>query len=216
MPDIFVSSSNHRKKPDSSSSGKKSIFNLPRQFISSYLFMPDGVHFETQAPGEPIVLLLRRHWITNFLWVAVGILLIFMPLILFPVIVGLEIIPSYLMVKFFSLGILLWYLFSFSYILVNFLLWYFTVSIVTTERIIDIDFINILNKKFAETRIGRIEDVTNRKGGFIQSLFDFGDVIVQTAAKEAMFEFGTVPHPEQIVRIINELMGKAAEGRQHV
>lgn len=210
MPDIFVSSPTDNKKPVPPA-GKKNIFHLSKQLASAYLFMPEGVHFETQAPGEPIVLLLRKHWITNFSWLAIGMILIFLPFILFPAILISGIIPSGIPASYFTLSILIWYLLAFSYILVNFLLWYFTVSIVTTERIIDIDFINILNKKFAETRINRIEDVTNRKGGFIQSIFDFGDVIVQTAAKEAMFEFGAVPHPEQIVRIINELIGKEGE-----
>ncbi|MBI4991017.1 PH domain-containing protein [Candidatus Gottesmanbacteria bacterium] len=113
------------------------------------------------------------------------------------------------MMTFFILG---WYLITFSYIFINFLLWYFTVSIVTNERIIDIDFINLLNKKFAETRINRIEDVTMRTGGFIRAFFDFGDVLVQTAAKEVQFEFLAVPHPEKVVRTVNELMGKTEEG----
>ena len=98
-----------------------------------------------------------------------------------------------------------------SYSLVEFLLWYFTVSIVTSERIIDIDFVNILQKKFAETRIDRIEDVTMRTGGFVRALLDAGDVFVQTAAKEAVFQFDAVPHPEKVVRTINKLMGKTAE-----
>lgn len=47
------------------------------------------------------------------------------------------------------------------------------------------------------------------------SLFDYGDVVVQTAAKEAMFEFGSVPHPEEVVRIINELMVKEGDEKEH-
>ena len=216
MPDIFVSLPGESKKENLHSGGQKKIekadshkiFKVPKQLFSAYMFMPDGVRFETQAPGESIILLLRRHWITNFVWVATSVLLIIMPVILFPAIAIAGIIPPNFPDSLFGLTILVWYLLSFSYILVNFLLWYFTVSIVTNDRIVDIDFINILYKKFAETRILRIEDVTNRTGGFIQALFDYGDVIVQTAAKEAMFQFEMVPHPEKVVRIINELMGK--------
>lgn len=213
MPDIFVSPPPPAQTTNRSDSGKKR-FDLHKQFFSAYLFMPDGVRFETQEPGESIILLVRRHWITNFVWVAIGTLLVILPVFLFPLIAMSGIVPSNFHQSLFSLMILGWYLLTFSYILVNFLLWYFTVSIVTNERIIDIDFINILYKKFAETRIARIEDVTNRTGGFIRALFDYGDVIVQTAAKEAMFEFGSIPHPEEAVRIINELMVKEGEEGQ--
>lgn len=176
--------------------------------------MPEGMRFETQAPGESIILLLRRHWITNFFWVAITVIFLILPLILFPVVAISGIIPKQFPGSILTLLVFVWYLLTFSYVLVNFVLWYFTVAIVTNERLVEIDFINILYKKFAETRIARIEDVTNRTGGFIRSLLDYGDVIVQTAAKEVMFEFHSVPHPEQVVRIMNELMEKEGERRE--
>ena len=210
MPDIFVSLPGENKKDNLNSGGQNEVKkpNPLKQFLSAYLFMPDDVRFETQAPGESIILLLRRHWITNFVWVGTGILLIIIPVILFPAIAIAGIIPPNFPGSIFNLIILVWYLLTFSYILVNFLLWYFTVSIVTNERIVDIDFINILNKKFAATRIEKVEDVTTRRGGFVRVLFNYGDVIIQTAAKEHMFIFGDVPHPEKVVKIVNELMGK--------
>ena len=100
--------------------------------------------------------------------------------------------------------VLVWYLFTFSYLLVSFLLWYFTVSIVTNERIIDIDFINILHKEFSATTLSKVEDVTMKTGGFIRALFDYGDVFIQTAGTNANFEFLAAPHPEKVVRIIND------------
>ncbi len=206
MPDIFISSTVKKKEP----LPKLGLPPLMKAF-SSYLFMPDDVRFETQEPGETIILLLRRHLITNLLWLFISIVLIILPLVLFPALFlsgSISQISSSWM-SFFILG---WYLITFSYIFVNFILWYFTVSIVTNERIIDIDFINLLSKKFAETRINRVEDVTMRTGGFIRAFFDFGDVFVQTAAKEVQFEFFAVPHPEKVVRTVNELMGKIEEG----
>jgi len=207
VPDIFNSQATATKV-----SPQKHQMNGLSQAISAYMFMPDGIRFETQEPGETIVLLLRKHWLTNLSWLLIAVLIIIIPLFLFPAIIvgGVNIgqVPK----NFISLLIFGWYLMVFSFILVNFLLWYFTVSIVASERIVDIDFINLLNKKFAETRIARVEDVTMRTGGFIRSFFDYGDVFVQTAAKEAVFQFEAVPHPDQVVRIINQLIGKEEEG----
>jgi len=209
MPDIFISSQpqNTAKKENKS---KKVSFAA--QAISPFLFLPDGVRFETQIPGETIILLLRKHWITNIAWVFMSLVFLVAPIFLFPVISLSGLIPPGFPASLLTFSILGWYLITFSYIFVNFLLWYFTVSIVTNDRIIDIDYINILNKKFAETRIDRLEDVTGRTGGFLKSFIDYGDVFVQTAATESVFHFLEVPHPGKVVQIINELMAKVKEG----
>jgi len=204
VPDIFVSPSTTTKVPPSTE-GKTSAMS---QALSAFLLRPVGMRFETQEANEIIVLLLRRHFITNVSWLLVSIILILIPpfvltaAFLSPSVINQ--IPSTLI----QFIILTWYLGIFSYILVNFLLWYFNVSIVTNQRIIDIDFINILYKQFSATRISKVEDVTTRRGGFIRTIFDYGDVFVQTAAQMAEFEFLAVPHPEQVVRIVNNLMGK--------
>jgi hypothetical protein len=206
MPNIFVSPSKTEAKTKSS----KQSFSLSPKSLSAFLFMPEDVRVETQEAGETIILLLRRHWITNLSWISVSFILLVTPLFIFPLLGFIGSLPQdYSQLVTFS--ILVWYLISLSYMIVNFLLWYFSVSVVTNERIIDIDFINILNKKFAETRISKVEDVTMKTGGFIRAIFDYGDVFVQTAAKEAMFQFNAVPHPERVVRTINELMDKIEE-----
>lgn len=169
---------------------------------------PKGMRFETQGSGETILLFLRRHPATNVPWIAAGGLFFLLPL------VGIPLFPQ--LGRFFSAVspgfqialILMWYLFTGSYLFVNFLLWYFSVSLVTNRRIIDIDFQNILYKEFSATTIDKIEDVTDRRGGFFGALFDYGDVFIQTAATKEAFEFLSVPHPDAVVRIVNELMGQ--------
>jgi len=209
VPDIFVAKTG---KKDTSVKVTPPKSNKQND-MSSFMFMPDGLRFETQEPGEVIILLLRRHGITNFPWVFTGLALVIFPVIVLPLVLLNQIIPSVPPFLFNSI-VLIWYLFTFSYILVNFLLWYFTVSIVTNERIIDIDFLNVLHKKFSETRISKVEDVTQRTGGFIQAFFNYGDVFVQTAANEQVFQFHAVPQPDEVVRIINQLMGKEEEENQ--
>lgn len=217
MPDIFVSNTvepapsinpvDHKSNIDSKPGIKGSGFSLAKA-LSAFLFMPEDVRFETQTAGEVVLLLLRKHWITNMLWIISSVLLLIAPLFLYPLIVYSGLLPSDTPRSYITLVILVWYLATFSYTFVEFLLWYFTVSIITDERIVDIDFSNILNKKYSETRINRIEDVTMRTGGSIRALFDYGDVIVQTAAEQVQFVFEAVPHPERVVRLLNELMDK--------
>lgn len=210
MPDIFVA----RPGKKNTVAKVKTPKIKSNRDLSSFLFMPDGMRFETQEPGEVIILLLRRHGVTNLPWLLTGLALIIFPVIILPLILINRTVPAAPPFLFNSI-ILLWYLFTFSYLLVNFILWYFTVSIVSNERIIDIDFLNVLHKKFSETRIAKVEDVTQRTGGFIQAFFNYGDVFVQTAANEQVFQFHAVPQPDEVVRIINQLMGKEEEENEN-
>ena len=194
MPEIFNSSS-------SSSSPNP---------LSAFMFMPERVSFENQEPDESIVLLLRKHFITNIPWLFTTLILILIPLTFFPFIILNSLIPQ-VPVSIFRLITPVWYLLTASYVLVNFLMWYFTISIVTTERILDIDFINLLNKKVAETRLSKVEDVTQRSGGFFEAFFNYGNVIIQTAGSEPFFLFQSVPNPQQVVRIINQLLEREEE-----
>jgi len=205
MPDIFLGEPSQPSQPAISETNNRKTSNT-NNALSSYLFMPESMRFETQEPDETIILLLRKHWVTNAFWILMSIVLIIAPFIIFPLFIYGGINPQNLPTTLVTFCIITWYLLTFSYMLVNFLLWYFTVSIVTNERIIDIDFDNILNKKFSATRITKIEDVTQRTGGFIRSIFDYGDVIIQTAGTDAVFLFLAVPHPEKVVRTVNQLM----------
>ena len=202
MPDIFVSRNSRLPKVK-----KEPAKTNP---FSAFMFMPDGISFENQEADETVVLFLRKHFITNLPWIIVTIVLILIPLFFFPFIIINNLIPQFPH-SFFNLISPVWYLFTSSYLLVNFLIWYFTVSIVTTERILDIDFLNILQKKVAETRLTRVEDVTQKTGGFFQAFFDYGDVYVQTAGREPYFLFQSVPKPQQVVRIVNQLLEREEE-----
>ena len=215
MPDIFVSPPHTTATTNTATPGTvpASLARLTPQsgMLSAFNLMPEGIHFETQDTNEVIILLLRRHWITNIPWIALSILLLVIPFLLVPFIaegniLAISVPPSYI-----TLLVFAWYLLTFSYFFSQFLLWYFTVSIVTNERIVDIDYINILNKKFAATRISRVEDVTMRARGFFSSIFNYGDVVIQTAGKEQVFIFDAVPIPDRVVRVVNQLLGKEEE-----
>jgi len=195
VPDIFSAPSEPARKTP-----------LLSQAFSAFLLQPKGIHFETQSDHETILLLLRRHFFTNVPWILMAALLSIIPLLFFPLSLISGTLPTFISPSAWIGLFLMWYLFTGSYVLVNFILWYFSVAIITNQRIIDIDFSNILYKEFSATTIDKIEDVTDRRGGFFGVLFDFGDVIIQTAAAVEVFEFYSVPHPDRVVRIVNNLM----------
>jgi membrane protein YdbS with pleckstrin-like domain len=168
--------------------------------VASFSFLPKGVDFETKNKGEKVVLLLRRHPITNLRWIFLAILMSFAPLLLasFPII---DFLPS----NFRFVAILGWYMITLAFVFESFLSWFFNVNIVTDERIVDIDFVNLIYKEISDADIDKIQDVTVKVGGVAQTMFNYGDVYIQTASEKPRFEFLSVPKPEDVAKILQEL-----------
>jgi hypothetical protein len=82
----------------------------------------------------------------------------------------------------------------------------FNVGIVTNKRVLDIDFNLVLNKEITGSPLDDITDITIKSKGFIPSLFDYGDVEIQTPGAMQNIEYLSVPMPASVVTIINNLM----------
>ena len=223
MPDIFVAEEKKplprpkKKEPEKKTKTApvpveipKAIVAAPkkiadtRKFFSAYLFEPKGVRFESIKADERAILLLRKHPITNIPWILIGIVMIIAPIVLFSF-PFLEFLPP----NFQFIAILMWYLITAAFLLENFLLWFFNVNIVTNKRVVDIDFHNLLYKEVADTQLDRIQDITYKMGGALRTVFNFGDVFIQTAGSLPNFEFAAVPSPAKVVSIIQELWPKS-------
>ncbi len=200
MPDIFISKP--ALKPTSSEKPLKRP-KLGRHLLAALAFKPKAISFETQRKKEEIILLMRRHWITNLGWLLLTLLLILLPLFfsLFPL---FQILPT----RFKLMAIPIWYLLTFAFVLEKFLSWYFNVCLVTDERIVDIDFYSLIYKEISDARIEKIQDITYSMGGLFRALFNYGDILIQTAAERPVFEFEAIPKPAWVVQKINEVIEK--------
>ena len=162
-----------------------------------------GLRFETQEEEEKIIFLLRKHWVTNIPWILLAIVLIFAPLVLpyFPLL-------TFLPWRYQLMAIILWYLLISAFVLEKFLSWYFNIYIVTDQRIIDYDFYNLLYKDTCEADIEKIQDVSVKMGGIGQVIFNFGNILIETAGAIPNLEFEQVPNPTSVAKVIHELRDK--------
>jgi len=194
MPDVFVSPDLPQK-----TSTEKSARNL----FSSFSLDPTDIDFETKDSNERIILMLRRHPIVNVKWIVVTFLLLISPTFLgalgvfslFPA--GFPLVIS-----------LAWYLVTTAYAIEGFLDWYFNVYFVTTLRIVDVDFYNLVSKKVSDAEVTKIQDVSYTTNGFLGAMFNFGNVFIQTAADVQEFKFSSVPKPEKVAKILDDFMDK--------
>jgi cell division protein FtsL len=114
-------------------------------------------------------------------------------------------IIAFLPENFQAVAVIFWYLITFAFILESFLVWFFNASIVTNRRIVDIDFHNLIYKEVSDTEHDQIQDVTYKMGGAVRTIFNYGDVYVQTASEVPNFEFLAVPKPDEVAKLLQEL-----------
>ena len=215
MPDLYSAvTSEPKKQTPSITKTLRDFLPLPKgNSLSSFLVLPSQkVHFQTQQPEEEILMILRAHWITNLPWVFVSVILFFAPVVLsfFPL---LDSFPA----NFQTIFIIGWYLLLLMYVFQRFLSWFFNLSIITDERIIDVDFIDVTTRKVSDADLDKIQDVTFVNAGAAGAIFNFGDVLVQTAAEVTEFVFDKVPDPATVANILQRLRTEekveAMEGR---
>lgn len=217
MPDIFIKENSKETEKAGSSETKlipekedkkeyhsrKNVHDLlghSHNPLSSFCYYPDKVSFINEDPEEKVILLLRRHPITNLRWIVIAVIMLLIPSFVF-LLIPQDAAP----LDFQVILSLIWYLLTTAFIFEGFLSWYFHVNIVTDERIVEVDFHNLIHREVTDANIDRIEDVTVEIGGGLRTLFNYGNVFIQTSAEVPRIEFEAVPHPDRVSRILREL-----------
>lgn len=172
--------------------------------FASYVENPQCL-FEDQDPGEKILLLLRAHPITNLSWIIPAAVLFFVPFLVLkfaPIFA-----PSFYLIPqtFIIIGLIINYLFILVIIFQGFLYWYFNATLITNQKIIDIDFEPVLYKGVDLAPLGKIEETDSTTSGIIGTLFNFGNVAVQTAGAKVAIEMKNIPKPAKVADLILDL-----------
>lgn len=179
--------------------------------FSSFSAFPKGTTFNGQDDKEDIVILIRKHpavYIPQFLGF---LLLMFSPLIFYSV---LNVLGNGKISMALWLGTSLFFvLLAITLLVDTFFKWYYSVNIITDERIIDVDFSNILYHKFSEAQLERIEDVSHKPTGIFSSIFDYGTVYIQTAGTKPEFEFDSIPRPRDVQDTLLDLLELKQKGK---
>ena len=168
--------------------------------LTSFCYFPDHVKFVNQDPEERVILLLRKHPITNIRWILLTILFLIIPVFL-PLLSFFEILPN----EYQTVLTIALYLMTIAYGFEKFLSWYFHVNIITDERIIEVDFHNLVYREITDANVDQIQDVTVEMGSPVRTALNFGDVIIQTAAQIPKIEFEAVPSPDKVAKVLREL-----------
>lgn len=156
---------------------------------------------------EKVVYVLRRHGITFFPY-----LTIFIVLLLIPIAVNALLVSAFvsimqnpntypLMVIAGSAYYVSVLLFFYSF----FVEFYLDAWIITNDRLVDIHQISLFARTVAEVDLYQIQDVTSEVKGFFPTIFNYGNIYLQTAGPIPKFVIYNVHRPDKLREAIIEL-----------
>ena len=168
------------------------------------------------VPDEQVVHVLRRHPITLW-WLFLGIFVLFVgPMSIWFMLAAYS--PSLLedqaMFTLILLGGSAFFLLCWLFLFQNFLDYFLDIWIVTNKRILNIEQTGLFARTVSELRLYRVQDVTSSVNGFVPTIFDYGNVEIQTAGEKEHFVFEQIPHPTRVSKSILE--HAEADRREHL
>lgn len=78
------------------------------------------------------------------------------------------------------------------------------VIFVTSDKVAQVNYISLFNRKVTQLGIGQIEDVTASQQGILSHIFGYGTLIIETAGERPNPEFTLVPNPYPKAQLIVE------------
>ena len=142
--------------------------------------------FEGQREGEELLFVFRRHIIAmrkGFYLLLIPFALSSIPPLIWQSNLELFLLPIAGLV----LGLVM-----FSY---HFMLWYFTIYIVSEQRIRQITQRGFFGKDVVELKLSKIQNISYTVPGFTGEIFKFGTIIIQTFVGDLVIR--NVEHPDE-------------------
>ena len=158
--------------------------------------------FEGQREGEELLFVFRRHIIAmrkGFYLLLIPFALSSIPPLIWQTKLELFLIP----IAGFLVGLVL-----FSY---HFMMWYFTVYIVSDQRIRQVTQRGFFGKDVVELQLSKIQNISYTIPGFTGEVFKFGTIVLQTFVGDLVIH--RVEHPETIYNKLQDAV-EAARTRE--
>lgn len=168
--------------------------------------------FPGQDENEPLFIFVRSHPIAFLPYAAICVVMYAVAIAL---LVGSMSIRADLGQLEFNLALAasgVFALFTIVFSIIAFIDFYFDIQIVTDRRIIDVNQNRLFSRDLAELNLEDVEDVSIKISGTLPTIFNYGDVTIQTAGEHTNFHFLHVPRPREIAAIVSDLSEQVKRG----
>jgi uncharacterized membrane protein YdbT with pleckstrin-like domain len=158
----------------------------------------EQLDFDGQRDGEQLLFVFRRHMIAmrkGFYLLLIPFALSSIPPLIWQTNLELFLLP---------IGGLLLGLLLFSY---HYVMWYFTIYIVTDQRLRQITQKGFFGKDVVELRLSKIQNISYNVPGFSGEVFGFGTIVIQTFVGDLVIH--KVAHPDKIYNKLQDAVSDA-------
>ena len=80
--------------------------------------------------------------------------------------------------------------------------------VITDQHIVDIDQLGLFNRKVSTLRLEEIQDISASVKGPLQTILQYGSIVIQTAGERENFVFNYVPNPYELEHYILSIRKK--------
>jgi len=161
---------------------------------------PAQLDFEGQRPGEEVLFMFRRHIIAmrkGFYLLLIPFAISAIPPLIWQTNLELFLLP----IGGLALGITLF--------LYHYIMWYFTIYLVTNQRIRQVTQKGIFGKDVVELRLSKIQNISYNIPGFTGEVLGFGTIVIQTFVGDLVIR--NVEHPEKTYNKLQNAVATAIE-----
>lgn len=154
--------------------------------------------FDGQRDGETLLFVFRRHMISmrkGFYMLLIPFVISSIPPLIWQTQIELFLLP----IAGLFIGLVL---FAYHYIM-----WYFTIYIVTDQRIRQITQRGFFGKDVVELRLSKIQNISYNIPGLSGELFKYGTIVIQTFVGDLVIH--KVEHPDEIYNKLQDAVSQA-------
>jgi uncharacterized membrane protein YdbT with pleckstrin-like domain len=160
--------------------------------------------FDGQRDGEELLFIFRRHIIAmrkGFYWLLIPLAIGSIPPLIWQNNLQLFLLPLIGL----AIGSVVF--------LYHLMIWYFTVYIVTDQRIRQVTQRGFFGKDVVELRLSKIQNISYNIPGFSGELFKFGTIVIQTFVGDLVIH--NVEHPDTIYNKLQDAVSAAMDPQEN-
>lgn len=162
-------------------------------------------YFDSQQADEEVIILIRRHPLAMISVFAISGLIYLIGVIAVLVLpFAVPLLVTGFAYNVYVLFVSLLFLFNTLFIFNTWVLHYLHVAILTTEHIVEINQAGLFARKISEMTLEKVQDVSASQKGLLNTMFDIGQVEVETAGEAPNFIIEFAPKPNEIAQKIME------------
>jgi uncharacterized membrane protein YdbT with pleckstrin-like domain len=160
--------------------------------------------FVGQHEGEKLLFVFRRHIISmrkGLYILVISVIITVTPLLIWQYNTELFLLPI--------AGLIIGLIFFFY----HYIMWYFTVYIVTDQRIRQVTQRGLFGKDVVELRLSKIQNISYNIPGFSGEIFKYGTIVIQTLVGDLVIH--NVDHPDKIYNKLQDALNHIIDRPNH-